>query len=100
MIRHDLRCIWCDALHIDMFIEQKEIRDGFVQGIRLKCDRCGSSAFYITWESGEAPKGYVHQETVGDLWAKKDFDPHSEKAKKASAEAIKKTQKDTLKRKK
>lgn len=86
MARHDWRCAVCDKYYPDIIISGSKIKNSVA--IFEKPCSCGCFRFRITWESGEAPKGYVHQETIGDLWKKKGMDPMSEKSRKATNEAI------------
>lgn len=96
MARHDLRCIKCDYFIANEIVSGSCIKDSIVTS--MKCPKC-KGKLKISWESGEAPKGYVHQETIGDIWDKKGLDFKSEKFKTANENAIRKTKKNVRRRK-
>jgi len=92
MSRLDLRCNLCHRFYGDQQVPMHLIEN---HEVAIPCE-CGSPSLMITWETGEAPKGFVHPkatDSVGAIWDKAGLDPTSEKSKKATTEHIKKTKK-------
>lgn len=92
--RHDLRCMKCDTYFPSEVINPRDImHEGDYSIIKnLPCPKgCKGWTLRITWESGEAPKGYLKQWRVEDAWKNLDF--NSKAFKDANTEAIKRGKK-------